>query len=100
MKKIHILLFLLLSVASIWADNTGKPHTSFSGTITDKNNRSVIGAQIYFTELKTGAITDTAGHFAVDNLPRRSMLVQITAVGYKMITENIDLKTTPIKNYT
>ncbi|MFZ4726409.1 MAG: TonB-dependent receptor, partial [Paludibacter sp.] len=93
MKKILSILFSLLLVASIWADNMGNQHTNLNGKITDTHGEPVIGVTVYFPELKTGAVTDTVGNYTLDNLPKRTMLVQISALGYKMIAENIDLKT-------
>ena len=99
MKKILIILFSLLFVASSWADNMGSQHTNLSGKITDIHGEPIIGATVYFAELKTGAVTDTVGNYILDNLPRRTMLVQITAIGYKLIAENIDLKTIDKKDF-
>jgi len=99
MKKILTILFSLLFVSSIWADNRGNQHTNLNGKITDTHGEPIIGVTVYFPELKTGAVTDAVGNYALDNLPRRTMLVQITAVGYKIIAENIDLKTTNKKDF-
>jgi iron complex outermembrane recepter protein len=99
MKKILTILFSLLFVAGSWADNTGNLQTNLSGKITDKQGEPIIGVAVYFPELKTGAVTDTIGNFILDNLPKRTMMVQITALGYKMIAENIDLKTTYKKDF-
>ena len=99
MKKILSILFSLLLVASSWADNMGNQHTCLSGKITDTHREPVIGATVYFPELKTGAVTDTVGNYTLDNLPKRIMLVQISALGYKMIAENIDLKTIYKKDF-
>ena len=99
MKKILTFLFSLLLVSSSWADNTGNAHTKLSGRITDKLGEPLIGVSIYFSELKTGTVTDSIGNYTMDNLPKRIMLVQITALGYKMIAENIDLKTTDKKDF-
>ncbi|NDP21916.1 MAG: TonB-dependent receptor [Paludibacter sp.] len=92
MKKILIILFSLLAIVNIWADNTGNIQTNLQGKITDKNGTPINGANLYFPELKTGAVTDTIGNYSLNNLPKRTMLVQITAMGYRLIAENIDLK--------
>jgi iron complex outermembrane receptor protein len=99
MKKILTILFSLLFVASSWAYNMGNQHTNLIGKITDTYGEPVIGVTVYFPELKTGTVTDTVGNYTMDNLPRRNMLVQITALGYKMIAENIDLKTFDKKDF-
>jgi len=99
MKKILSILFSLLLVASSWADNMGNQHTNINGKITDRHGEPITGVTVYFPELKTGAVTDTVGNYTLDNLPKRTLLVQITAVGYKLIAENIDLKTIDKKDF-
>lgn len=94
MKKIIFILFSLLVATIGWASNAEKSYTNLRGKITDKNNEPLVGVNIYFPEIKTGAITDNEGNYNLDNLPKRTLLVQITAIGYKMIAANIDLKTT------
>jgi len=99
MKKILSILISLLFIASSWADNMGDLHTNLKGKITDTHGEPIIGVTVYFPELKTGAFTDAAGNYTLDALPKRTLLVQITAFGYKMIAENIDLKTTTHKDF-
>ena len=93
MKKIIFILFSLLVATIGWASNAEKSYTNLRGKITDQNNEPLVGVNIYFPEIKTGAITDNDGNYSLDNLPKRTLLVQITAIGYKMIAVNIDLKT-------
>lgn len=92
MKKIIFILFSLLFATIGWANNAEKSYTKLRGKITDQNNEPLVGVNIYFPEIKTGAITDNEGNYSLDNLPKRTLLVQITAIGYKMIAVNIDLK--------
>lgn len=99
MKKIQIILFALLLVLNSWADNTRITQASLQGKITDKNGEPIIGVSIYFPEIKTGAITDTNGKYELDNLPRRTLLVHVTAMGFKMIAENIDLRAVHNKDF-
>ncbi|WP_304199875.1 carboxypeptidase-like regulatory domain-containing protein, partial [Flavobacterium alvei] len=93
MKKIIFIFFSLLVATIGWASNAEKSYTNLRGKITDQNNEPLVGVNIYFPEIKTGAITDNDGNYSLDNLPKRTLLVQITAIGYKMIAVNIDLKT-------
>lgn len=99
MKKILISLISLIVAGSSWASNLGDSQTSLSGKITNHQGEPIIGVTIYFPALKTGAFTDISGKYTLDNLPKRNMLVQITAMGYKMITENIDLKSIIQKDF-
>lgn len=99
MKKILSILFSFLFAANCWADNKGNQHTNLNGKITDKNGKPIIGATVYLPELKAGSVTNVVGDFSMDNLPKRTMLIQITALGYKMIADNIDLKTIAKKDF-
>lgn len=99
MKKILIILFSLLFILNSWADDTPASQTYLQGKITDKNGDPVIGVSVYFPELKTGAVTNTEGIYNIQNLPKRTTLVQISSVGYKMIAENINLTSTNRKDF-
>jgi iron complex outermembrane receptor protein len=99
MNKIFQILIFTLLVTGIFANNTGYQQTNLSGKITDTNGKSLTGVTVFFPELKTGAVSDNNGFYLLDNLPKRNMLVQITALGYKMIAENIDLKTIEKKDF-
>jgi iron complex outermembrane receptor protein len=99
MKKILFILFALMLGTSSRADNVGNLHTNLIGKITDTHGEPMIGVTVYFPELKTGTITDDLGNYKIDNLPKRTMLVQIAALGYKLIAESIDLKTSKTKDF-
>lgn len=99
MKKIIFILINLLVVSMASATNTDKLYTSLKGKITDKNNEPLVGVNIYFPEIKTGANTDNNGNYSLNNLPKRTLLVQLTALGYKMIAVNIDLSSVSERNF-
>ena len=99
MKKIIFILVNLLVVSMASATNTDKLYTSLKGKITDKNNEPLVGVNIYFPEIKTGANTDNNGNYSLNNLPKRTLLVQLTALGYKMIAVNIDLSSVSERNF-
>lgn len=59
-----------------------------SGRVVDEaNHLPLSGASIYFTDLKTGAITDTAGYFIIRNIPQGKHLVEVSYVGFATINE-------------
>ncbi|HSH64415.1 MAG TPA: TonB-dependent receptor plug domain-containing protein, partial [Bacteroidia bacterium] len=99
MKKFSIyivLLFLLATLPSIAVP--GK--TSLTGKITDKETgQSIPGVTIYIPDLKTGAVTNMDGVYKIDNLPQTSLFFQVSFLGYKTITEIIDLSTTTTKDF-
>lgn len=99
MKKIYLLFISLVVALGSYAEVTAMGQTSLQGKITDKNGEPIIGANIYFQELKTGAVTDNNGNYQINNLPGRTVLIQISSLGYKMILENIDLASTTRKDF-
>jgi len=71
-----------------------------SGKITDYiTGDAVAGATVYIPELKTGTIADKDGFYKIDNLPKTTVIIQISFLGYKSIIENIDLATTSSKDF-
>lgn len=99
MKKLYIILFAILASINTRADNASGSHVALKGKITDQKGESVIGATIYLPEMKTGAVTDQDGNYTLDNLPSRTLLIQVNAMGFKMIAENIDLRNTVKKDF-
>lgn len=99
MNKIYIILVALLACIHLSAENTAISQTSLRGKISTKNGEPIIGATIFLPELKAGTATDINGNYSIEHLPKRSMLCQINSAGYKMIAENIDLKTTTNKDF-
>jgi iron complex outermembrane receptor protein len=54
-----------------------------TGTITDAEDGSpIIGATVYFPDLKKGTVSDQRGTYTMDQLPMGRMLVEFKFVGY------------------
>lgn len=64
----------------------------FVGKVLDKEtNEPIQFADVFFTELQTGTITDEDGTFVLVELLKSKIHVQISFIGYKTIQEAIDL---------
>ncbi|MBL4661998.1 MAG: TonB-dependent receptor, partial [Flavobacteriaceae bacterium] len=73
---------------------------TFTGTVLHQETKAPLsGAQIYFTDLKTGTETDENGEFIIQDLNQKSIHIQITLDGYNMIEELIDLEPTTSKTF-
>ncbi|MBS1652083.1 MAG: TonB-dependent receptor [Bacteroidetes bacterium] len=98
-NKLCLTLFLFISTFGYSTTNLpGK--ASLSGKITDKSTKeTLVGATIYFPDLKRGVVTDKDGDFKIDNLPESKLLIQISLVGYKTIVEEINLTMVNNKNF-
>jgi iron complex outermembrane recepter protein len=71
-----------------------------TGKVTDTKTGEVItGATVYIPELKTGDIVDKNGVYKIDKLPRTSVTVQVSFLGYKSIVEKVDLSATTTRNF-
>ena len=100
MKKIIIIFLSFVIAFHLSAESLPASPTGLQGKITDKSGEPVIGASLYFPDLKIGAVTNSDGFYTINNLPRRKITVQINSVGYKMILEKIDLSSTHQKDYS
>lgn len=64
---------------------------SLSGTVTDQSGLAIIGANLFFPDLKTGTTSDVDGHYEMLHLPAKKMLVQVSYVGYNTLTKTVDI---------
>lgn len=95
-KFIFMLVAFFATTMSLYAQNK----TSLQGKVIDKKNgEALVGVSIYFPDLKTGAITDTAGIYQINNLPKTTLLVEVSSSGYQQISQQVDLATTTSLNF-
>jgi iron complex outermembrane recepter protein len=96
-----LLIFIALFISKdplIYGFNATK--TSLSGKITDKKTGEPIpGATVYLPEFQSGAMSDSSGHYRIDNLHPAKVVIQVSFLGYKTIVENIDLSVVTILNF-
>ncbi len=65
----------------------------FTGKVVDKEtNEGIPYADVYFVELQTGTITTIDGAFTLKEVMQSKIQIRISFIGYKTITEDIDLK--------
>ena len=94
MRIVFIIIVLILTSHVLNAQN------KLTGRITDqKTGEAIAGATIYIPELKTGAIADGNGAYSIDNLPKATVIVQVSFLGYKSVVEKIDLSKNTIGNF-
>ncbi|MEO5584102.1 MAG: carboxypeptidase-like regulatory domain-containing protein, partial [Flavobacteriales bacterium] len=95
MKRVFQLIILLITAVPVLAAPSGVDgRTSLTGKVKDKaTGETIPGAEVYFPDLRTGAVTDIDGNYAVSDLPATKALVKVSMVGYATITMTIDLST-------
>ena len=95
MKTLFIvLLALVCQYIPASAETTAGHNVTLEGRVTDAvNNEPVIGANIYFPELKQGVATDADGRYRISRLPAVKATVQVSYVGHQTIVQTVDLRT-------
>ena len=80
--------------------NTNNTNAHLSGKVTDKTTgESLPGVSIYFPDLKTGTATIDNGTYLIDKLPVAKLIIQVSFIGYKMQSRQIDLSITNTLNF-
>lgn len=65
---------------------------SVSGTVTDlKTGEALAGASIYFSDLKSGSVSNDKGQYRIINLPPGRYLVEVSFLGYTSQIDQVDL---------
>ncbi len=63
-----------------------------SGYVIDKETgKTLPGATLYLPDLKTGTTTDKDGFYILHNLPKSSLVIQVSYMGYRAEVVTIDL---------
>ena len=87
MSKKFLFIILYLSINFIYSQDK----YTLSGYVLDENsNESIIGANIIIPSINSGTITNTYGFFSI-TLPEKNYEIQISSIGYKNISTEIDL---------
>ncbi len=89
------LTILLLSSFSGIADKG-----MLTGKVTDAaTNKPLVGASIFITEIKTGAVTKEDGTFTTPIVPSGKYLVEVSFQGYESNIQTIEINGTITKNF-
>jgi len=72
---------------------------TLSGTITDsQSNETLIGVNIIIPEIQSGTVTNEYGFYSI-TLPSNTYKIQISYLGYKTVSETIQLTSDVSKNF-
>ena len=95
MFKKFLYLFLILFTNFIYSQN----NFTFSGYVmSSESNELIIGANIVFPEINSGAITNSYGFFSI-TIPEGVYKVEISSIGFKNISKKIFLQKDLKVNY-
>lgn len=84
MKKIYITILLCLY---LFTDISAQ--IKLSGTVTDDNNKPLIGAAVYLPELSKGTVTNEKGAYTLINLPEGKHKIRFSFIGYGTRIETV-----------
>ena len=95
MKTILQILLMLVCVCVPASAETTINKVVLNGRVTDAiDGQPVVGASIYFPQLKQGTVTNAEGYYTLKDLPAVKTTIQITYVGHLTIIQSIDLRKT------
>lgn len=73
---------------------------TLSGKITEtKTGNPLPSATIYISDLKTGTVADSNGHYFFRSLPSGTYLVEARNVGFKSVTRNVVISGDVVENF-
>jgi len=92
MKSLISFIICFFSFGILLSNNVLEGKKTLQGSVTDKmTGETLVGVNVYFPELKKGAITDSQGKYRVDNLPSIRTTVQVTYIGHQPIVSSVNL---------
>ncbi|MDR1502940.1 MAG: TonB-dependent receptor [Prevotella sp.] len=94
MDKNKILIFIgcvLFSTATMFAQSSSG---NIKGMVYDsENGAELIGASIHINSVNRSTVSDEKGEFSFNNIPEGKYLLQISFMGYKPQSKQVELKT-------
>ena len=94
MKKILLFVACLLFGIISYSQNEIK------GKIKDANTGlPIAGSSVYIPDLKTGAISNADGAYAIKDIPDGTYLIEVSYVGYGSQTIEVDVKKTAVADF-
>ena len=95
MKTISSILLMLVCLCTSALAETTTKKVVLQGYVTDAiDGQPVVGASIYFPQLKQGTVTNAEGQYTIKDLPAVKTTIQVTYVGHLTIIKSIDLRST------
>lgn len=74
--------FLIIGLFVVIAQAANAQNGKVSGTVTDENNKPVIGASVKVISLNIGTATDVDGHFELTLASGKKYEIEISAIGF------------------
>ena len=92
--KTQLMWLFLLIITPLYAQHT------ISGTVKNDSQEPFEFVNVYFPEIEKGTITDKEGNFSISNLPKGEYKILVSYIGYKTISEQIQIPSQSNLEYT
>jgi len=100
MNTIYLILLMLVCMYIPTSAETSTKKVVLHGRVSDAiDGQPVVGASIYFPQLKQGTLTNAEGRYTITDLPAVKTTIQVTYVGHLTIIQSIDLHITSECNF-
>ena len=84
--------FIIALFAQLFYLSMGFGQNALTGLVTDKETGETLpGATVFFPDLKAGTTTDKDGVYKFRSLPKSSLVIQVSFMGYKAEVLTLDL---------
>ncbi len=81
-------VFLISTIFSF----TGHAQSTLKGIVKDSETQSFLpGVSVYISDLKKGSITNEAGSFSIEGLPKGKFLVEFKLIGYTAVVQSVQI---------
>ncbi len=89
------------SVLLVLASVTAYAQNKLAGTARNaQTGQTLQGVTIYIPDLRVGAISDSSGTYAINNLPAGEYLIKASIIGYETWVETINIRGKVQKDYS
>jgi iron complex outermembrane receptor protein len=85
----------ILSVLLLGLSFTINSQNTLNGKVTDENDEPMFGVEIYIAKINGGTSTDENGHYSFQNLPKGTLKVVFSYVGFISVSILLDIDNTP-----
>ena len=87
----YYIVFIISTLLSFIAKAEGTGNGVLTGIVRDIDGKLIEGAVVEVPDLKTGTVTDSAGHYRIENVPSGKYVVVVSMLSYAKTTITITI---------
>jgi iron complex outermembrane receptor protein len=82
------------------SSGSGRIRSNLTGKITDAvTGEPLDGASVYFSDIKAGGVSNTAGMYKLQNFPSGRYLIEVSHLGYASVIEQVELRGDQVRDF-